>query len=219
MRWLWLKDISKPVTEDNLLHLRFNRVPFGLKISPFLLAGVLELHFSKYKEAIASEMWRNCYVDNIMLSANSVEEALQKYKVSKRICADAQMNLREYASNSKEFNSMIPPEDLASLDKLRNLGISWQCTADTWTISLNPKEDNPILLPPGTEPPLTATPISRKAINGRLTRRKALRIIARIFDPLGLVSPALVAAKLVIQQLYNLKGGWDDVVSSILEDL
>ncbi|KAH7662540.1 Pao retrotransposon peptidase family protein, partial [Aphelenchoides avenae] len=80
LRWFWLKDISKPVSEDNLLLLRFKRVPFGLKISPFLLGAVLHYHFRKYPEAVASEMWRNCYVDNIMLSANSVEEALEKYQ-------------------------------------------------------------------------------------------------------------------------------------------
>ncbi|KAH7705481.1 Pao retrotransposon peptidase family protein [Aphelenchoides avenae] len=77
-------------------------------------------------------MWRYCYVDNIMLSANTVQEALEKYKASKRICADAQMNLREYASNSQEFTDAIPADDRANPDKLRDLGIPWQPTADDW---------------------------------------------------------------------------------------
>ncbi|KAH7692994.1 Pao retrotransposon peptidase family protein, partial [Aphelenchoides avenae] len=67
-----------------------------------------------------------------MLSANSAEEALEKYQVSKRICADALMNLREYASNCQEFTAAIPADDRANPDKLRDLGIPWQPTADDW---------------------------------------------------------------------------------------
>ena len=52
LRFLWLKDHTKPIERDNLLVLRFCRVPFGLKPSPFLLQGVIQLHAKRENTAM-----------------------------------------------------------------------------------------------------------------------------------------------------------------------
>ncbi|GFU20850.1 DUF5641 domain-containing protein [Nephila pilipes] len=46
-----------------------------------------------------------------------------------------------------------------------------------------------------------------------LTRRNVLNIIHKIFDPLGVLSPATLIPKLLIQRSWNLKMGWDTVLS------
>ncbi|KAH7720378.1 CBN-SRU-33 protein [Aphelenchoides avenae] len=137
--FVWFKDPTKEPTDDNVIFYRFDRVPFGLKSSPYLLAGVIKKHLESEGTPIAHEMLKNCYVDNILLMADTVEEALQKYSESKAIFAKAQMPLREYASNNSAFNDAVDPADRADLNKLRELGIRWDVTADYWDIPLCPK--------------------------------------------------------------------------------
>ncbi|KAH7676183.1 pao retrotransposon peptidase, partial [Aphelenchoides avenae] len=82
-------------------------------------------HFQKYESPVALEMLKNCYVDNILFTAETVSEALQKYGESRQICLDAKMNLREFVSNSTELNESSPIEDRADTGNLKNLGIPW----------------------------------------------------------------------------------------------
>ncbi|KAK9736297.1 Pao retrotransposon peptidase [Popillia japonica] len=42
------------------------------------------------------------------------------------------------------------------------------------------------------------------------TKREMLSTIARIFDPLGLIGPCVIRAKIVLQELWTHKLGWDD---------
>ncbi|KAH7676078.1 Pao retrotransposon peptidase family protein, partial [Aphelenchoides avenae] len=145
--FVWFKEPTKEPTDDNVIFYRFDRVPFGLKSSPYLLAGVIKKHLESEGTPLAREMLKNCYVDNILLMADTVEEAIQKYRESKAIFAKAQMPLREYASNNAKFNDAVDPADRADLNKLRELGIRWDVTADYWDIPLRPK-------PPAQSAPL-----------------------------------------------------------------
>ncbi|KAH7668158.1 Pao retrotransposon peptidase family protein [Aphelenchoides avenae] len=111
LRWFWFKDPFAEPTDDNLIEYRFNRVPFGLKSSPCLLAGVIKMHLENEGSPLALEMLKNCYVDNVLLLADTVNEALAKYRDSKAIFAKIQMTLREYASNNSEFNNAIDQAD------------------------------------------------------------------------------------------------------------
>nr|XP_037871813.1 uncharacterized protein LOC119629588 isoform X2 [Bombyx mori] len=45
-----------------------------------------------------------------------------------------------------------------------------------------------------------------------ITKRSILSNVSQIFDPLGLLSPVIIVAKVLLQQLWLLKIGWDDTV-------
>lgn len=47
-------------------------------------------------------------------------------------------------------------------------------------------------------------------ITGATTKRSILSNIAKLFDPLGFLSPIIVTAKILIQELWTLKLNWDD---------
>ena len=49
-----------------------------------------------------------------------------------------------------------------------------------------------------------------------VTKRVILKFVASIFDPLGIIAPAVVKIKLLFQKLYSLKIDWDLTLS---EDL
>ena len=46
----------------------------------------------------------------------------------------------------------------------------------------------------------------------RVTKRTILSKIAQIFDPLGLVGPAIIRAKIIMQKLWQLQVGWDETL-------
>ncbi|XP_065095492.1 uncharacterized protein LOC135717369 [Ochlerotatus camptorhynchus] len=57
--------------------------------------------------------------------------------------------------------------------------------------------------------------VTKMAItSGVPTKRQVLSEIAKLFDPLGILSPIVVLAKLVMQQLWRKKLDWDDAIPS-----
>ncbi|XP_076660435.1 uncharacterized protein LOC143363788 [Halictus rubicundus] len=49
-----------------------------------------------------------------------------------------------------------------------------------------------------------------------ITKRNILAEIAQIFDPLGLIGPVIVKSKLFMQELWQMKVGWDETLSQDL---
>ena len=97
-------------------------------------------------------------------------------------------------SNHPDVLNDIPKEKLLSQNfKLdfnseiteRTLGLLWDVKNDKLTFQHSPKS-----LPK--------------------TKRGILSLVASIFDPLGIVTPAVLEAKLIIQSLWKLKVDWDD---------
>lgn len=50
--------------------------------------------------------------------------------------------------------------------------------------------------------------------NANITKRVILSITAQIFDPLGLLGPIIILAKIILQRLWSLKLDWDEAVPS-----
>lgn len=49
------------------------------------------------------------------------------------------------------------------------------------------------------------------------TKREVLSAISRLFDPLGLINPILIRAKLIMQEIWATNLGWDDSSSIKLQ--
>ena len=124
---------------------------------------------------------------------NCDTSALQTVKEVTELLARGSFHLTKWLSNSKEVLSSIPATERVSsaadlnvqLSSEKGLGVTW----DTQTDDLH----------------VTApTPAVEKA-----TKREILRVVASIFDRLGLVSPFVLIAKLLLQDLWSSQQGWD----------
>ncbi|KAL3075849.1 hypothetical protein niasHT_032052 [Heterodera trifolii] len=191
-KFLWVRDPFRPVTTDNLVTYRFRRLAFGLTPSPFCLAAVVRHHLRKYDSNFAEELIRDTYVDNVLIPADTMEEAAYKGREAKRMFADARMNLREFLSNDETLNNSFSDAEFLGKTTAKVLGLEWNAETDKIRMKY-----------PGSEP---GTPIST-------TRRTVLSIVASLFDPLGLACPATLKAKLFSQKLWDDHHEWDTPLS------
>ncbi|KHJ84892.1 hypothetical protein OESDEN_15388, partial [Oesophagostomum dentatum] len=86
-RFLWVKDVNKPLDDLNIQIYRFTRVTFGLNASPFLLAATIDYHLDTTvkNEKVANQIKANMYVDNLLLTSETTQEAFEQYKIAKTI--------------------------------------------------------------------------------------------------------------------------------------
>lgn len=190
-RCLWVKDITKPPTEDNILVYRFTRVTFGINASPFLLSATIRFHLNTHTEdpALVDEIDANLYVDNLFVSAESTSEALEKYKATKKIFGELNMNLREFMSNDSDLIARISPEDRSINETPKILGVRWNSKDDTLSI------DNC---------PLKTT---------RTTKRAILSALASVYDPMGWLTPLMLRTKQFFQYLWSKDYDWDTMLT------
>ncbi|KAL6739972.1 hypothetical protein Aduo_013366 [Ancylostoma duodenale] len=187
-RFLWLRDPSLPPSPQNLRIFRFTMVPFGITASPFLLAASILYYLDRDPaSSLKKEIKQNTYVDNVLLSANTPEEAVAKYRESKSFFESMHTNPREFLCNSAVINSAIFPSDrIRNASSVKLLGIPWKPDLDTLVIPLK----------------IVHQPVS--------TKRTALRALSYTFDPLGLLVPFLAPFKVFIQDTWEKKYQWDD---------
>jgi hypothetical protein len=193
VQFFWFKDDSKPLCQDNLAIFRWERVPFGVISSPWLLQATIEWHLTHSELARSSRlvqyMHNNIYVDNLIVSISSKIEAETFYKESKKIFSQAHMNLREYNSNSADVRATFGEDDQSANVEEKILGTVW-----------NRERDSLRLCEPASEP--------QKPI----TKRSVLSYLASFFDPMGYIAPALLQAKLIFQSTWAMDLKWDDVI-------
>ena len=123
----------------------------------------------------------NLYVDNIITGCTTEETTVGYYREARSIMASANMNLCSWSSNSVELKT-IPARDNVSDDSqsVNILGLRWNPTT--------------------YELPLAAKPtiLTHEYL---ITKREVLQDISKIFDPLGLVAPVVISAKILMQKL------------------
>ncbi|XP_047993200.1 uncharacterized protein LOC125231707 isoform X2 [Leguminivora glycinivorella] len=188
-RFLWLKDTSKPVSQDNLLYLRFCRVPFGVISSPFLLNATIKEHLNNAEDQHVRQKANDIYVDNFVSGCSTTAEAIELYKSLKGSFQDISMSLRDWSSNSEEFTKMVP--DTCKENKIKVLGLEWDIKKDTLQLKPNLQEE-------------------------AVTKRGILKTIASIYDPCGYAAPHTLSAKLFLQGLWKAGVSWDSPLSSEL---
>ena len=192
LRFIWIDNLQ---SKGPMIY-RFTRVLFGLSASPFLLGGTLEQHFAKFTTKYPDcvrELREGIYVDDISLGAISVEETKQLKDNAVAIFKEGGFTLHKWHSNAKELEGEFQHKDETSFAKeslgtkqteVKLLGVGWNKDEDTLVVTIPQHEE-----------------IS--------TKRTVLRTIAKVYDPLGIVSPILLTAKILFRDICDRKLSWD----------
>ena len=215
LRFLWVRD---PVGRDlDIVAYRFCRVVFGLNASPFLLNATLRYHIEQFGDndpAFVQKMKEGFYVDDLVSGGKSTNEVIDLYEKAKTRMAFGGFKLRKWLTNdavlrkhigkqetsmdSKKVTRLDDTETFAqsslgvpqdgSCDKV--LGLIWDCERDLIKFNLLKLVEN--------------------VKDKKLTKRSLLGTLAKMFDPLGLVSCVVVLMKILFQQLCVDNISWDD---------
>lgn len=190
-RFLWVKNVNEEPSEDNLLHYRFCRVPFGIISSPFLLNATIRYHLSRTNEELLKRIANKCYVDNLVTTVNSYNEAIHLYSQTRKIFEEISMNIRDWVSNDKLFLESIPEEFRAKqCRESKVLGLIWDIENDMLRLKVSMRDDIDFN-------------------QGNVTKKDVLRTLARVYDPCGFASPWILPIKLLFQETCISKLKWD----------
>lgn len=192
-RILWRNSAEEPIRTFELL-----TVTYGTSSALFLairaLRKLAEDNISKF--SIGSRVALNdFYVDDLVTGADTLQEALAIKSETTQLLQEGQFELRKWASNEPVLqtnqSTISQKEFILSCDKeceTRTLGLVWNYNSDQFKFpSINS-------LPPLTTP----------------TKRSILSRISLIFDPLGLLGPSTLIAKIIMQDLWRLRIDWDE---------
>ena len=222
LRFLWMKNPYDPQSE--MIHLRFCRLMFGLRPSPAILGAVLTHHLNtsqEYDRELIELVKKSMYLDDFLSGSSSVDEG-KVYNNSKQIMKEASFNLRKWHSNSTELLKFIhneeatvpytKPSDIIegsvteedesytkttvgnnsqpNEKSVKILGTTWNTETDEFQFELNELIKLVKSLP--------------------LIKRSFLKIFAKIFDPLGILSPFTIVLKCIFQSICVEGLDWDD---------
>ena len=191
LRFLWWEDFQT----RKLVAYRHKRVVFGVNCSPFLLSAVLELHLKSVDgehSLIADKLLKSLYVDNCTTSVSSWDEYDQFKKFATEIMVEANMDLRNWECtqpSSGEFDCDVENmNDTEQPDPItRVLGIVWNKAEDSLSCEVPVTESSEVV-----------------------TKRDILSYLGKFFDPVGLLSPALLSLRLILQAAHLVKTSWDE---------
>ncbi|XP_062703701.1 uncharacterized protein LOC134286146 [Aedes albopictus] len=199
---MWREDATKPIRFFVL-----TTVTYGTSSAPYLATRCLRklAEDEKAKFPVAADtIIYEFYVDDMLKSVDSVEEAVQLSKDLIHVLGTAGLTLRKWSSNSRELLDQIPPylrDERSSLDlersnpTVKTLGIKWEPRSDIFRFTV-PQWN------PATE----------------ITKRIILSDFPKLFDPLGLVGPSLVPAKVFLQDLWRTMCSWNEAVPDELQN-
>lgn len=169
--------------KSGVRHMRFTRVVFGNTSSPFLLNATVKTHLSKYSECdVIQDLQRDMYVDNWFSGADSEAEVARKYTTAYNIMSEANMSLEKLVSNSVVIASKFKDKiHFVEEDEINSvLGLKWSNDSDVFSYC-GLDLDNSLEL--------------------ACTKRTVLSLVAKVFDPCGFISPFIMYAKVLFQDM------------------
>ncbi|KAK3744012.1 hypothetical protein QZH41_004822 [Actinostola sp. cb2023] len=187
LRFLWWPDGNmerEPHEYQMSVHL------FGGASSPscanYALKKTAEDNKDYFDHETVQTVKGNFYVDDCLRSIATEPEAVRLVSQLRELLSKGGFHLTKWISNSKEVIDSVPAsERAASVKDLdfdnavlteRALGVQWNVHVDTFSYKIASKEKP-------------------------ATRRGILSIVSSVYDPLGFVSPCILLAKIILQDL------------------
>ena len=204
-RFLWRdSDESKPPDEYAITAVNFGDRPSGT-IAIMALHKTAEL--GRYISPKAAEcIIKNSYMNDILESVDT-EEELEKQEIDiEEILKLGSFQMKEWKKSGhgkqeigdKEITLVSPPSKEGSTEKV--LGMWWAQISDELSFKFKSSVTK------GGDAPTTITK--------KLTKRTVLVQVNSIYDPIGLLAPCTVRAKILMRKLWasDVMLNWDDEI-------
>ncbi len=200
--FLWRADATqKPKVFQFQVHV------FGNAGSPFVAIWAVREQakkFAKKYPQAADTISNSSLVDDILDSADTVEEAAETLGHVREILGDVGMEVRKCMSNKPQVLKGLPKgaraEELLDLTavctkdpqlkSLKTLGIRYDPKKDEFFFEMDKPEET------------------------KWTKRKILRVFPRLYDPLGMLLPFSMTARGIFSSINKDKVGWDEELDS-----
>ncbi|XP_062703662.1 uncharacterized protein LOC134286107 [Aedes albopictus] len=202
-RFLWR---DKP--EDPIQVFVMDVVIFGSTCSPCstqFAKNINAMEHSMELPEAAAAIIENHYVDDYLDSVDSVDEAVQLASDVRTVHARGGFQIRHWMSNSPEVLRRIGEQNSQEVKSFvmdkdsqqeRILGMVWLPSEDVFSYTTSFRRDLERLFDAAVTP----------------TKREVLRLVMSLFDPLGLVASFVIEGKVIIQEIWRSKVGWDEQI-------
>ena len=198
-RILWRKNPTEPI-----LTYRMTRVTYGVASSSFhAVRSLLDCaKFPNTPEMVKEAIERVFYVDDILTGAKNLEEAKLLQTGLIETLKQGQFDLRKWTCSDPRLTLGLPPECREASENfqflnenhtIKTLGIVWSPIKDKFTFTVKHLKLD---------------------LTERHTKRQILSVIAKVFDPLGWLSPVILQLKQLIQEVWKCKTDWDALLPS-----
>ena len=197
LRFLWWPEgnVDAPPEEYQMVeHL------FGATSSPSVCGYALQRvaidNEGHGSDRVLQAIRHNFYVDDLLISFQSGSEAAQVTEDLRKLLFSCGFHLTKFVNNNAEALSTLPEDEMregqveVDLDCPREekaLGVSWDPRLDEFRFRVH---------------------LVKKAS----ARRCILSTVGQCYDPLGMIQPALLPAKKLLQELCASGIGWDDPI-------
>ncbi|XP_037952450.1 uncharacterized protein LOC119682944 [Teleopsis dalmanni] len=184
----WRDTESDPVSTYEL-----NTVTYGTASAPFLATRSLQYLADKFETQYpigAALIKSSFFVDDFLGGADSIDQLTNIRHQLTAILQKGCFDLDKWHSNHHDFISDTTTKSLnLDTDTVTSaLGIKWHQMQDVFLFSFNAQ--------PGQI----------------VTKRTILSLASSLFDPLGLLAPIILVAKIMMQELWLLRVDWDESV-------
>ena len=189
-RFLWREDhTSSVVDRQNTRHI------FGTRDPPtcanFALQKTVSDHQAEYPEAASAVVQKKFYMDDYLDSFQNRDDALKLGSVLVSLLKLGRFQLTNFVRSVPDVTNALDPDNRESNSSLEDicrssdqswhvLGLKWDHVKDTFVVSR------------GVDCPLV------KAI----TQRTVLSFVSSVFDPIALVAPYTVKARLLLKDIW-----------------
>lgn len=179
---------------------------FGACCSPSIAQHVKNSNAKQFEqghpEAVDAIVKRH-YVDDMLVSTETEEEAIRLARDVKNIHMNAGFDIRNWISNSSTVQAAL--NEVAAVEKNMDisetpatekvLGMWWNTSTDRFTYKVSIRYDEDLL-----------------SGNRRPTKRQVLRTLMMVFDPMGFIAHILMFLKVLLQEIWRTPVGWDDPI-------
>ena len=176
---------------DQFFYYRYTSIIFGFIASPFILNYIIQHIGETCTDLSVRDVLSNkFYVDNLVYCSNDASDISNMYSKITESLAGGGFGLQEWCTNSSSIGEEIKAcePSINYTEEVKMLGYVYSPLNDT-------------------------VQLKNFTLDCRCnTKRAVLSNVHAIFDPLGILSPVVLNAKLYLRKICNLKIGWDDKI-------